>query len=153
MFNDVAQTEMSDVQFMSAEQKRKVLRQWELFLKSGLKKEHFTKDLYHHLMQHCSFIAHNDIHGFYDTYFKRGDTTLDFLSQFHWKDPRSIEYGWTSWVTDKDYADINCEMCLIAGKYLPALELQAKNTQRGNDLAYAEALLKKHGMSMPGGKS
>jgi thioesterase domain-containing protein len=151
MFNDVAQMEMSDVKYMSAEEKRKVLRQWEAFLKGGLKKEQFTKELYHHLMQHCSFIAHYDIHGFYATYFEKGDTTIDFLSQFHWKNPKSVEYGWTSWVTDKDYADINCQMCRVAEKYLPALELQAKNSQKQTDLAYAEFLLKKHGMSMPGG--
>jgi hypothetical protein len=31
------------------------------------------------------------------------------------------------------------------------LELKARNDQRHADLAHAEALLKKHGMNLPGG--
>ncbi|GAI92750.1 unnamed protein product, partial [marine sediment metagenome] len=47
--------------------------------------------------------------------------------------------------------DINTEMCRIAWRYIPALELKAKNDQRHTDLAHAEVLLKKHGLSLPGG--
>jgi len=155
--NDLAQSrgpgQLHDTKFMSAAEKSKVLKNWEAFLKSGLEKDKFAKALYEHLINHCSFIAHYDIHGFYDTYFESGDTTLDFLSQFDTRQgiPRSIEYGDLSgWLTDKDYYDINTEMCRIAFRYIPALELQAKNNQRHADLAHAEALLKKHGMNLPG---
>ncbi len=155
--NDLAQSrgpgELHDTKFMSAAEKQQVLKHWEAFLKRGLEKQHFTKALYHHLMQHCSFIAHYDIHGFYATYFENGDDTLHFLSQFDTRKgiPRSIEYGMTYWLTDADYYDVNTEMCRIAFPYIPALELQAKNSQRHADLAHAEALLKKHGVSIPGG--
>jgi hypothetical protein len=148
--------QLHDAKFMSALEKSKVLKNWELFLKSGLEKDKFTQALYQHLIQHCSFIAHYEIHGFYAAYFECGDSTLDFLSQFDTRNgiPQSIEYGNLSgWLTDEDYGDINNEMCRIAFKYLPALELKAKNDQRHRDLAHAEFLLKKHGMSMPGGNT
>ena len=57
----------------------------------------------------------------------------------------------TYWLTDEDYCDINTEMCRIAWRYIPALELKAKNDQRHADLAHAELLLKKHGIKLPGG--
>jgi len=155
--NDLAQSrgpgQLHNSKFMSAAEKSKVLRHWEMFLRSSLKKDKFTKALYEHLIQHCSFIAHYDIHGFYATYFENGDNTRHFLSQFDTRSgmPKSVEYGMTYWLTDEDYYDVNTEMCRIAWKYIPALELKATNDQRHADLAYAETLLKKHGMSLPGG--
>jgi len=122
-------------------------------LRSGLEKAKFTKALYEHLINHCSFIAHYDIHGFYATYFESGDDTRHFLSQFDTRRgmPRSIEYGYPNWFMGEDYYDINTEMCRIAWRYIPALELKAKNDQRHANLAHAEVLLKKHGLSLPGG--
>ena len=155
--NDLAQSrgpgQLHDSKFMSAAEKGKVLKHWEMFLRGGLEKKYFTEALYHHLIQHCSFIAHYDIHGFYATYFESGDDTLHFLSQFDTRQgiPRSIEYGMTYWLTDEDYYDVNTEMCRIAWRYIPVLELKAKNDQRHSDLAHAELLLKKHGMNLPGG--
>jgi len=156
--NDLAQSrgpgQLHDSKFMPAAEKSKVLKHWEMFLRSGLEKDKFTKLLYHHLIQHCSFIAHYDIHGFYATYFESGDDTIHFLSQFDTRKgkPESIEYGYCAcWLTDEDYYDINTEMCRIAWRYIPVLELKAKNNQRHADLAHAEVLLKKHGMSLPGG--
>jgi hypothetical protein len=138
---------------MSAAEKSKVLKHWEMFLRGGLEKKYFTEALYKHLINHCSFIAHYDIHGFYATYFESGDDTLHFLSQFDTRQgiPRSIEYGMTYWLTDEDYYDVNTEMCRIAWRYIPALELKAKNDQRHTDLTNAELLMKKHGMNLPGG--
>jgi len=153
--------ELKDTKFMTAGEKKRVLRHWESFLQSGLSKHRFTKALYYHLTQHCSFIAHLDINGFYSTYFEQGDDTVHFLSQFDQRNgvlgkggkyvPKSVEYGMTYWATDEEYGDINTEMCRIAWKYIPALELKAKNDQRHADLARAEALLKKHGVNLPGG--
>ena len=56
--------QLHDSKFMSAAEKSKVLKHWEMFLSSGLEKDKFTKALYEHLINHCSFIAHYDIHGF-----------------------------------------------------------------------------------------
>ena len=156
--NDLVQSrgpgQLHDSKFMPAAEKTKVLKQWERFLKSGLDKEPFTRLLYHHLIQHCSFIAHFDINGFYATYFETGDDTRRFLSQFDTRGgiPKSIEYGdMSGWLTDEDYYDINIEMCRIASGYIPGLDLKAKNDQRHADLSQAEALLKKHGVALPGG--
>ena len=155
--NDLAQSrgpgQLHDSKFMSTAEKGKVLKHWEMFLRGGLEKKYFTEALYKHLINHCSFIAHYDLHGFYATYFESGDDTLHFLSQFDTRQgiPRSIEYGMTYWLTDEDYYDVNTGMCRIAWRYIPALELNAKNYQRHSDLTHAEILLKKHGMNLPGG--
>jgi len=136
---------------MDAETKRKVLKHWKAFLESGLQKGKFTKLLYHHLIQHCSFIAHYDINGFYSTYFENGDDTIQFLSQFDGRQgmPKSVEYGMTYWLTDEDYYDINSEMVRIAGKYMPFLLEMARISQRDRDLELARLLLAKHGKSLP----
>ena len=142
--------ELHDSKFLPAAEKRKVLRQWELFLKSGLQREKFTKPLYDHLIQHCSFIAHYDRWGFYSTYFENGDDTVAFLSQFDDREgiPKSIEYGMTYWLTGEEYYDINSEMVRIASKYIPVLIQQAKNRQKETDIAQARALLAKHGVDL-----
>ena len=155
--NDLAQSRgpgrLHDSKFMSAAEKTKVLKHWEMFLRGGLEKKYFTEALYKHLINHCSFIAHYDIHGFYATYFESGDDTLHFLSQFDTRPgiPRSIEYGMTYWLADEDYYDVNMEMCRIAWTYIPAIELKARNDQRHSDLAHADLLLKKHRLNLPGG--
>ncbi len=156
--NDLAQSrglgQLHDSKFMSAAEKSKILKHWEMFLKSGLEKDKFTRVLYEHLHQHCHFIAHYDIHGFYATYFESGDDTIHFLSQFDTRKgkPESIEYGYCAcWLTDEEYSDVNIEMCRIAWRYIPVLELKAKNDQRHADLVQAELLLKKHGVKLPGG--
>ena len=139
---------MKDSKFMTAEEKEKVLRQWELFLKSGLSKEQFSKGLYHHLTQHCSFIAHYDRHGFYATYFDEGENTARFLTQFDNSNgtPKSVEYRMTYWYTDPEYHDLNSEMCQVASKYIPILTKIAKGRQLERDKERALALLSKHGL-------
>ena len=142
--------EFKDVRFLSAREKAQVLKQWETFLKHGCMKEHFTKPLYHHLINHCSFIAHYDLHGFYATYFDEGEDTVRFLSQFDNSQgiPRSVEYGMTYWITDEDYYDINIAMCLVAARYLPALVENAKRRQKEVDILRAESLLAKHSLKL-----
>ena len=140
---------MKDAQFMTAQEKEKVLRNWERFLESGCAKPQFTKALYKHLINHCSFIAHYDIHGFYATYFEEGEDTVQFLSQFDNSNgvPKSVEYGMTYWYTDPDYNDLNSEMCRVAGKYIPALTKIAKHSQLETDTLRARSLLAKHGLT------
>ena len=140
---------MKGVEFMSAHEKEKVLRQWELFLKSGCEEKRFTEPLYRHLINHCSFIAHYSRVGFYSTYFDEGEDTVRFLSQFDNSNgiPKSIEYGMTYWYTDPDYNDINSEMCRVASKYIPALVKLFKNNQKIIDTMRAKLLLAKHGIN------
>ena len=146
-------TDFKDVQFMTAKEKEQVLKRWEIFLKHGCQRKHFTKALYHHLIQHCSFIAHYDIDGFYSTYFERGEDTAHFLKQFDNRNgiPKSVEYGMIYWYTDPDYNDINSEMCKVASRYVPVLVEKANTKQRDDDVARASALLRKHGIILKEG--
>lgn len=135
---------MKDCQFMTAVEKTKVLRQWELFLKNNLAREKFTQLLYHHLIQHCSFIAHYNLDGFYSEYFRRGKDRALFPSQFDNRKgiPQSVEYGATYWYTSPDYNDIN------SAKYIPGLTANAAEAQKLSDIAEAEKLLHKYGMKV-----
>jgi len=142
-----------DTKYLSAVEKQKVLRQWEAFLKSGCHKDYFTQALYHHLTQHCSFIAHYDRAGFFATYFVEPEDTAHFLSQFDDRkeslrgrpSPISIEYG-TSWTNGPDYEDINTAMCIVAQPYIPQLIAFGNAAQKDMDVARAKALLAKHGL-------
>lgn len=144
---------MKDTRFMSAAEKERVLRQWERFLKGGLRREQFSEALYDHLIQHCSFIAHYNRAGFYSTYFESGDDTAAFLSQFDKRNaepngiPRSVEYGMTYWVND-EYGDINMAMIEIASKYILGLLALAKQSQEDADIREARRLLSKHGIPL-----
>ena len=145
---------MQDTKFMTAAEKDRVLRAWESFLKSGLKEEKFTKALYDHLMQNCSFIAHYNRGGFYDTYFTSGDGRVQFLSQFdaqnagQYGHPPSVEYGdLFSWCKG-DYEDINTAMINVAAEYIPLLLTEAKEEQKNSDIAKAQALLTRHNIKL-----
>jgi len=136
--------QLSDGEFMSAREKGLVLKAWVRFLKRGLRFADFTKRLYGHLIQHCSFIAHYNRDGFYQTYFESGEDTVRFLSQFDKRgECRSVEYG-GPWLCG-GYADLNGAMVEEAAPYLPALIESARQSQRDADLAEAGRLLAKHG--------
>lgn len=144
---------MKDTKFMSAAEKERVLKQWDRFLKGGLRREQFDKALYNHLIQHCEFIAHYDRAGFYSTYFESGDGIDDFLSQFDNRNglPQSVEYGgtgWLTWSSTEDYHDINLAMVGTATKYIPGLLGQAKHSQEDADIAEAKRLLSRHGIPL-----
>ena len=135
----------SDSEFMSAREKELVLRAWVRFLKHGLRFADFTKRLYEHLIQHCSFIAHYNRSGFYQTYFESGEDTVRFLRQFDKSgECRSVEYG-GPWLCG-EYADLNGAMVEEAVPYIPKLIESAQQAQRDADLAEARRLLAKHGL-------
>lgn len=145
---------MKDARFMNAREKEQVLKGWERFLKNGLQAKDFTKPLYNHLIQHCSFIAHYDRGGFYATYFSTGDGIQDFLAQFDKRNaepcgvPKSVEYGMTYWATGEDYADINKTMIEVASRYIPGLLDRAGRQQEDADIAEARRLLARHKIAL-----
>ena len=71
----------TDVQFMSAKDKELTLKDWEKFLRNGLKWEQFSNRLYEHLHLHCGFIAHYNREGFHCEYFNSG---VDSERFFNW---------------------------------------------------------------------
>ncbi len=146
--------EFTDTKFMTAKEKNLVLKNWETFLKSGLTHHAFTNRLYQHLINHCSFIAHYDINGFYSTYFEEGEDAIHFLSQFDMATLcQSIEYGETYWIRNGNGAssemyDINTAMVVVAAQYLQELYKKLSKTQLNDDLQRANAPVAKHGLQM-----
>jgi hypothetical protein len=137
-----------DVEFMSAREKRLVLNAWVRFLKNGLRFEDFSDRLYRHLTLHCSFIAHYNRAGFYQTYFENGEDSARFLSQFDKRgECQSVEYG-GSWWLNGDYEDVNRAMIEEASGYIPGLLEKAQAKARESDLAEARRLAAKHGFEV-----
>ncbi len=110
-----------DEKFMTAREKWRVLRAWRRFIRGGFEWGKFTEATYHHVIQHCSFIAHYDRGGFWDFYFNSDPKHLvRFLEQFG-GDKRSAEYGWTWWLKGPTGADLNQAMCWEMEGIYPAL--------------------------------
>ena len=145
----MADFQFSDERFMSADEKSKVLCAWKRFLESGCEKTRFTEALYHHLIQHCCFIAHYDRHGFYDFYFGRIEGDLfRFLDQFDPGKPGiSAEYGVTYWLDSHHTgSDLNRAMRETAGPYLRILRQQFEEIRRQADIGAARQLLGRYGL-------
>ena len=140
---------MKDVQFLTAKEKEMVLKQWVTFVKNDFDEAKFTKRLYDHLIQHCSFIAHYNKEGFYSTYFKNPEDTIHFLSQFD-KDlsNESIDCGGTYWLTSPEYNDINQAMCDAIEPYKVGIYQSRLIEEKRRDLSLATSLLKKHGINV-----
>jgi hypothetical protein len=141
----------SDESYLTAQQKNKVLHAWARFLKGGCLKSQFTEDLYNHLTQHCSFIAHFDRHGFYNFYFER--ITPDLARFFDQFDPRkpgiSAEYGMTYWLNDGHTGtDLNREMREAAGPFLDGLRNNFEEIRRQRDISTARSLLAQYGLAI-----
>ena len=137
--------QFKDVRFMTAAQKRRIVRQWRLFLKSGFAPRHFKKSLYEHLTANCDHIAHFTRSGFYSVYFEDPSNTQRFLDQFDRSTGCvSAEYGVASWLNKEDYRDINNAMVDVATSLLPELRRMLRERETANarqELAQAERRL------------
>ena len=104
-------------------------------------KARFTKRLYNHLIQHCSFIAHYNQGAFYETYFDDPEDTLRFMKQFD-RDQGcvSVEYGMTYWIKNDDYGDINTAMVEAVEPYVSELYPRLKQKAKDKKLAEIEKL-------------
>ncbi len=132
----------TDAQYMTAQQKRRVLGDWVRFFETGMEFKRFTKRLYQHLTLHAEFIAHFNRQGFYQTYFADPEALQRFLDQFdRSKGCVSTEYGMTYWIRDGNdvsaaYYDLNNALVDAIAGMLPALREQAR--QRAVDAAQEE---------------
>ncbi len=148
---NIEDPKLSDEQFMSAAEKQKVLRAWKRFLKGGCTKSQFTEDLYHHLSQHCSFIAHFNRHGFYDFYFDGpSPDVLRFLDQFDPNQPGiSAEYGTTHWLSSHSTgADLNHAMRKTAWPHVQTLRKKFAERIRQRDIGAASRVLARYGLTV-----
>ena len=142
--------QLQDSKFLSAKDKKLILKQWKTFLTRGLRFEDFTDRLYKQLSLRCEFIAHFDRGGFYSTYFVDPEDTIRFLHQFDIDFGfRSVEYGMTLWVEDSDCRDVNRIMCEIVAPLKASLYEQLSKESTKKDLEKARLLLEKHGMQLP----
>jgi len=122
----------TDAQYMTAAQKRRVLGDWVCFFETGMELKRFTKRLYEHLTLHCSFIAHFNRQGFYQTYFADPEALQRFLDQFdRSKGCVSTEYGMTYWIRDGNdvsqaFYDLNSALVDAIADMLPTLRDEAK---------------------------
>jgi len=110
----------TDAEFMTAEEKQLVLKNWQTFLKYGLQRKHFTKRLYDHLHLHCGFIAHYSRDVFYSTYFEAGEDTEKFFEYFCTH--TAANYG-----AGIDYNDLHTAMREIYNKYKNRITKQAED--------------------------
>ncbi len=108
---------MSDADFLSAEEKFKVLKQWEIFVNSGFLHERFTRNIYEHLHLHCGYIAHYDRGGYYYTFWN--DEILRYAAKNNCvlSPVPGIFYEWKRFLKQftvrGDYSDINTAMMII----------------------------------------
>ena len=115
--------DLYDTEFMTIGEKHEALDSWEKFLANDLSEHSFTWILYNHLIQHCGFMAHYSIGGFYSHYFDDIEDSTRFLAQFMPESEYlSVEGGTNYWLNDSRYHDINSHMCwkmdLYKGKFL-----------------------------------
>ena len=132
----------TDTKFMTAKDKELTLKAWRTFLKHGCQRKHFTKRLYHHLIQHCSFIAHYSIHGFYDHYFTDPNKTKDFIGQFD--TGQSVEYGGARWWLTGDYEDINRAMREAVELHKADIYAECSSAELTRDMGIITGLMAKH---------
>ncbi|MCP4543365.1 MAG: hypothetical protein GY832_40140 [Chloroflexi bacterium] len=52
----------TDSRFMTAQEKRRVIKAWSRFLKGGCALKDFTSALYEHLIQHCDVVSEQRIY-------------------------------------------------------------------------------------------
>ena len=117
------------------------MKDWQRFIAADFSAARFTKRLYNHLIQHCSFIAHYNQGGFYDTYFEDPEDTLRFMKQFDRdSDCISIEYGMKHWLTAEDYSDINAAMVEAMEPYKAGIYPRLKQKARERKLGEIERL-------------
>lgn len=110
----LSETRFKDVEFMSAEEKEKVLRDWKRFLNAWVQGRvtyrHFTKRLYNYLHQHCSYIAHYSRGGFFNYYFADATMTPTFLKQWDTSTGNQSSEMYGTWWIRGDYEDLNKAM-------------------------------------------
>jgi len=66
-------------EFSTTADKQRFERQFKRFVERGFRREDFPKTFYQRLSNCFGFIAHYNVHGFYETYFTTPEGKVDFL--------------------------------------------------------------------------
>jgi hypothetical protein len=105
--------------------------------------------LYEHLTLHCSFIAHYNRQGFFDTYFIYPASSRRFFSQFdNMEGCLSVEYSGLDWLYHPEAEDLNRAMVIVAASLLASFRgeldrrqsLDTAETTRNSAMAHVRLL-------------
>ena len=97
--NPCPQEMLKDSEFMSAEQKKRMLRQWDRFIKRAFSFELFTNAIYQHLNLHCGFIAHYNRSGFYFTYWNGDFVTFARRTGMLLRPVPNVFFNWERFIS------------------------------------------------------
>lgn len=121
-------TAFTDVRYMSADEKTKILADWKRFTASGFERQFFTKSLYDHFHLHCGHIAHFDIYGFYAEWFCDPARRLAFIIDF----VNDHETGRLYMGAYSDYRDIGGALAEHMQPLVEPLTALAEHAKREN---------------------
>lgn len=105
--------QFTDVEYMTADDKQKLVRAWTTFVKHGFQWSHFSDRIYKHLSLHVGHIAHFDRGGFWQTWFKDGEDRLAFIDHF------------LSYRVMDDYFDVHTAMKAVLNDHIENLSRKA----------------------------
>jgi len=127
--SSIRPAEFADSKWLSADEKRKVLKQWTAFVKNGFPETLFTSSIYDHLHLHCGYIAHYDKHGYYGEYWGAYARDLHRHARedhFSVRPIPAVFYNWESFLRQfniwGDYTDICTAMMIVLKTELECLE-------------------------------
>jgi len=120
-----------DSPFLTADEKKNVLHDWNRFIKNGYAWSCFTDRIYKHLSLHCGFIAHFNRIGFYQTYWCEDVPALARERNMAVRPVPEIFYNWVPFLAQytiwSDYDDVNIAMLYSLRSSLIALRKELKN--------------------------
>ena len=126
----------ADVHFMTALEKKNVLRDWQRFIRNGYSGVSFTSRLYDHLSIHSGYIAHYNRAGFYNTYW-RGE--ISSFAKNRNLIVRPVPRSFINWVSflaqftiDPEYRDLNSAMMFNLRTELVSLQKELENEVVGH---------------------
>jgi len=131
----------TDAQYMTAKDKETVLKHWKKFIINSFQRKDFTKQLYNHLIQHCGYIAHFNMEGFYSVYFSSPLGTKTFVEDFSVGGEYKYIQG-ERWLPD--YKDIGEKMDEFLEIHKGRIKLRCAKEICENDLEIARNILKKY---------
>ncbi len=120
-----------DSPFLTANEKKKVLHDWNKFIKNGYAWSCFTDRIYKHLSLHCGYIAHFNRIGFYQTYWREDVPALARERNMAVRPVPEIFYNWVPFLAQytvrSDYDDVNTAMMYSLRSSLIALRKELEN--------------------------
>lgn len=122
---------MKSCKYLSELQKINILRAFKRLCTSGFKKTSLTKDLYRHLICNFGFIAHYNIHGFYEERFENPQGLAETFKMILSAHPNCFE---------GDFGDINKELYLVAKEYAPSVSDLSKSRYKQQLIAAQERI-------------